>query len=111
MKAFPLTKGFVAIVSKEDWSRVRKYKWYTHVSAGTKKKPGQPYARATVDGKKVYLHRFIVGANPAFQVDHKNHQTLDCRRENLEAVTSQVNHQRRRKKKMKIVVDIEPTRC
>lgn len=102
MKAILLTKGYAAIISKADWPRVRKYSWYTHMSAGTKKKPGQPYARACVKGKKVYLHRFIMGdVAPGFQVDHKNHQTLDCRRENLEAVTPVVNNHRRRKKSHK----------
>lgn len=99
MKVLALTKGFVAVVSKEDWRRVRRHSWHTHISRGTKRKPGQPYARTTIDGKKTYLHRFIMGdVTAAFHVDHRNHQTLDCRRDNLEAVTHIENQQRRRKK-------------
>ena len=46
------------------------------------------------------MHRFIMGAeNTQLQVDHKNHQTLDNRRENLEVVTHEENQKRRRKKK------------
>lgn len=102
MKAILLTQGYAAIISKADFRRVKKYSWYTHISAGTSRKPGQPYARATIKGRKVYLHRFIMGnVEAVFQVDHKNHQTLDCRRENLEVVTHKVNHARRRTKRKK----------
>lgn len=83
-KILELTKGYCAIISAEDYKRVSKHNWYTHMSAGTRREPGKPYARSNIKGKKVYLHRFIVGdVEPGFQVDHKNHQTLDCRRDNL----------------------------
>ena len=94
-----LTKGFVAIVSGCDFRRVNKYSWHVHHSRGTKKKHGQPYARATVNGKKVYLHRFVFGdLEPTVEVDHRNHQTLDCRRDNLRVVTPLENKLARRKK-------------
>lgn len=98
-----LTKGFVAIVSEQDFARVVRHSWHVHMSAGTKKKPGQPYARTNIDGKKTYLHRFITGAADYLQVDHKNHQTLDCRRENLEVCDHKTNQQRRRNIKKKPV--------
>lgn len=105
MKCFPLTKGYVAIISKEDWRRVKKYSWHVHMSRGRGRNKGQPYARATINGKKVYLHRFITGAFHPMHVDHKNHQTLDCRRENLEVVCHVENQQRRRncKKKEEVI--------
>ncbi|MFD1755949.1 HNH endonuclease [Rufibacter sediminis] len=56
-----------------------------------------------MNGRKVYLHRFIMGAPEDLEVDHKNHQTLDCRRENLECITPEVNKQRKRqRRKMKV---------
>lgn len=91
-----LTQGFVAIVSTEDYARVKKYSWHVHRSKGTKKKPGQPYARTNIDGRKVYMHRFIVNAEKYQHVDHKNFQTLDNRRENLEEVPPKENIVRRR---------------
>lgn len=97
-RVIPLTKGFCAIISKQDYRKVNRYKWHTHFSAGTKRRQGYPYARASIKGKKVYLHRFITGAELPFHVDHKNHQTLDYRRENLEIVTREENLKRRRKK-------------
>lgn len=99
MKVIELTRGFVYVVSNEDYRKVKKYNWHVHMSRGSKRKHGQPYARASIKGKKIYMHRFIMGAeNPQMQVDHKNHQTLDNRRENLEVVTHQENQKRKRKK-------------
>lgn len=95
MKCLELTKGYVAIVSNLDWSRVSQYSWHVHFSKGKGKKRGQPYARATVNGKKVYLHRWLLDARKPMHVDHKNTQTLDCRRSNLEIVTHKENQRRR----------------
>ena len=97
MKTIELSNGkYVAIISAEDARRVKKYKWYAHVSKGRNRKAGAPYARATVNGKKVFLHRFVMNAPEFMHVDHKNHQTLDCRRENLEIVDHKENLKRRR---------------
>lgn len=95
IKAFLLSGGvYCALIDAGDWRRVKKYKWYAHFS---KRKGSQPYARATVNGKKVFLHRFIMGAkNPELHVDHRNWQTLDCRRKNLEVTDHITNLQRRR---------------
>lgn len=95
-RVIPLTKGYVAIIDATDFLRVNRYSWHVHFSKGTKKKPGNPYARATIDGKKVYLHRFITGAYSPMHVDHKNHQTLDCRNENLSVCTYHENMENRR---------------
>lgn len=96
-RVIKLTKGYCAIISTEDFRRVNRYRWHVHFSAGNKKKPGQPYARACIKGKKVYLHRFIKGAPAEKHVDHRNHQTLDDRRENLKIECPKINSQRRRK--------------
>lgn len=101
-RVIDLTQGFVAVISTEDFRKVNRHSWSIHRSAGSKRKLGQPYARACVNGKKVYLHRFIMGASEGMHVDHKNHCTLDCRRENLEEVTYAENMLRRRKRTKKI---------
>lgn len=98
-RVVPMTQGFVAIVSAEDFRRVSKHSWHTHMSAGSRRSHGQPYARACIDGRKVYLHRLIAGAPEDMHVDHKNRQTLDCRRENLEITTPAENQARKRKPK------------
>lgn len=97
-----LSFGYVAIINAKHFRRINKLKWHVHFSRGTKKKPGQPYARATLNGKKIYLHRFIVFASEGSQVDHKNHQTLDCRDENLKETTHIENQKNRRNVRKKL---------
>ena len=95
-KVVPLSQGYVSIVSEGDYKRVSQYSWHVHFSKGAGRKYGYPYARATIKGKKVYLHRFIMRAEGDLQPDHRNHCTLDNRRENLEMVPNEENQKRRR---------------
>lgn len=91
-----LTQGYVAVVDRANIRGLSRYKWHVHFSGGRGRKSGQPYARATIGGKKTYLHQFLVTTEPGQHVDHKNHQTLDCRLENLEVVDHVTNNRRRR---------------
>lgn len=95
-RVIELTQGYVAIIDAEDYRKVNRHSWRVHRSAGKDKKLGEPYARACIKGKNVYLHRFVMNAQPGMVVDHKNHQTLDCRKCNLEEVDHTTNQQRRR---------------
>jgi hypothetical protein len=90
-RVIKLTKGFVAIVSEQDFDRVKKIMWYTHHSKGKNRNIGQPYARAMIDGKRVYMHRFILNVTCSNHVDHRNFQTLDNRRENLRILPAKEN--------------------
>lgn len=99
-RVIPLTQGYVAIISGEDYRKVNKYSWHVHISKGTNRKHGQPYARANIKGQKVYLHRFVMNPDEDMHVDHKNNQTLDNRRDNLEVVSFDENMKRRRKRKI-----------
>lgn len=98
MRILLLSGGkYVAVISTVDFRRCNRYSWHVHFSKGKKRKSRHPYARATIKGKKVYLHRFITDCPPGYEPDHKNQCTLDCRRENLEIVTREENLRRRRK--------------
>lgn len=88
---------YVAVISSEDFRRCNRYVWHVHFSKGKGRAKGEPYARTNINGKKVYLHRFVMGCPKGLHVDHLNHCTLDCRRENLEIVTHSENLKRRRK--------------
>ena len=99
-RVIELTKGFVAIISTEDFRKVNKHKWRVTHSKGNKRKHGAPYARGMVNGKDVYMHRFIMDCPDHLQTDHGNHCTLDNRRCNLENVTPTINRERKRKKKV-----------
>ena len=64
----------VALVSDEDYELVSKYRW-------NKTKNG--YAKETVNGKKINMHRFIMNAAENETIHHKKNK-LDNRKENLE---------------------------
>jgi len=78
-----------AIIDKEDYETVKDYKWGLHQT-----KFGN-YVRSTKD--RIYLHRLIMGFPN--EVDHKNHNGLDCRKENLRECSSSQNKMNRRAEK------------
>jgi hypothetical protein len=89
----PLTKGQQAIIDAGDAARVGTRCWFS----GYDPKGKRFYAAcATVNerGRKstIKLHRFILGiTDPKVKVDHKNHNGLDNRRENLRDCTQAEN--------------------
>lgn len=86
-----LTSGKVALVDDADYEAVSQFKWNAHFERG------RWYAcRSTFKGGKrgvVRMHRQILGAGPKDIVDHKNHDGLDNRRENIRICTKQQNQQ------------------
>lgn len=74
-----LSNGFVTILDTHVYRRVKKHRWHVHRSAGKGRKAGNYYVRGYVNGKRIYLHRFITACPKGFQPDHKNTITLDNR--------------------------------
>lgn len=74
------------LVDQQDADRVHPRRWWATRSA-------KYWYVCTFDrlpgkvNRKVYLHRFIVGAGPATEVHHRNSDTFDNRRSNLVVVT------------------------
>jgi len=85
MKIIGLSKGFFAKVDDDDYRKLNKYKW--HVSRSS----NSWYVRSWIDGNHVYMHRYIMNPTPKEQVNHKNGDTMDHRRENLEVCSQQYN--------------------
>lgn len=83
----PLTKGKFALIDRADGDRVSKYPWH----AGLHDKVWYAKGPRGKDGKRMYLHRFIVSAEEGCEVDHANGDGLDCRRSNLRVATRQQN--------------------
>ncbi len=80
----PLTQGKVAIVDGGDYERLSHFKWQAH-----KDQDGLWYAcRTEYEPRKrrVLMHRLIVDAPDRLYVDHRSHDTLDNRRDNLRIV-------------------------
>jgi hypothetical protein len=86
MKEIPLTKGYVALVDDEDFERVSKFKWYALVL------PRKVYAAHKNNTDSFYLHRFILGVtDPKTQIDHEDHNGLNCQKHNLRIATKSQN--------------------
>lgn len=84
MKEIQLTRGMVALVDDEDFEWLNQWKWYAAHANRSKFYA----ARDTRRGKRerggiVYMHRQIMDAGSGLEVDHKNGNSLDCRRGNL----------------------------
>lgn len=76
-----------ALVDDQDHDRFGCYSWFL--------KKG--YVARTVSSNTVYLHREILGlvAGDCLEGDHKDRNTLDCRRHNLRVLTPSQNQQNR----------------
>lgn len=80
-----------ALVDAADFDRASCHRW------SLCEKDGHRYARTSIDGVKVYLHRFVT-ASDAEIVDHRNGDGLDNRRSNLRPC-SKADNQRNTKKR------------
>lgn len=89
-----LTRGFEATIDDADFDRVSAYKWRVNVSEwGTY---AVAWMRIESKGRHVYLHRFLMNFPDGKQIKFINGDTLDCRRENLQAATASEIHSERK---------------
>lgn len=95
----PLTQGYYAIVDKDDYEMLSKFKWRVKPS-----KSGVVYAfrRQYINGGKgkttpIRMHRFIMNADDGQMVDHINGNGLDNRKSNLRFCCNQENAANRKK--------------
>jgi hypothetical protein len=75
MNKIKLTKNKFAIVDEDDFKNLSAYKWYCHTSGS------KTYARARINGELVYMHRLLLNCHE--EIDHKNGNGLDNRKNNL----------------------------
>ena len=91
------------IISEEDFNRVSQFNWTVRINGRKKDKgyKGKEYIgrRTTTHNRRqimILLHRFIMEVeDPKLQVDHKNGNTFDNRRENLRICTNSQNSKNR----------------
>jgi len=81
MKQIPLTHDKVALVDDEDFDKVTIYKWYAL------KIRHYWYACSNSNKKLIYMHRLILNAPQGYDVDHRNRNGLDNRKQNLRICT------------------------
>ena len=91
MKKIKLSQGKVALVDDKDYDILVQHGWYAHKPPSSK----TYYACHSVKrGKKVetiFMHRVILNAPKGKQVDHKNRNGLDNRRNNIRLCTGSEN--------------------
>ena len=88
-----LTKGFVTMVSPQDAELIQGQVWTAQI-AGSSLAYASRHTRHPTK-RTILLHREIVP--DAAQVDHKNHNGLDNRHENLRSANASLNGANRRK--------------
>lgn len=89
-----------ALIDAEDFELVSKYAWRSNQSKKAKlKRQNLDYAFAYIDGRLIGMHAFVLGIFDGSIIDHKNHDGLDNRKENLRACTHAENVRNRRKYK------------
>src|SRR5579863_7740288 len=86
--------GNVALVDAERLAELSAFDWLIN----RKRNGNYAERRELIDGRsqKVTLHQFVFGPVPiGFEIDHRNGNTMDDRRENLRLATTQQNAQNR----------------
>jgi len=89
----PLTQGHVAIVDQEDAAEILRHRWCIQKSG--KKLYARRGTRKGGGYHNVYMHRAIFDCPQDKEIDHINGDTLDNRRANLRAATTQENARNR----------------
>lgn len=106
MREIPLTKGYVALVDDEDHAYLSQFKWTAKVNRRT----GIAYAERS-DGMP--LHRQIMGLprrGGDLVVDHRDRNTLDCRKANLRVCSHAENCRNVRARRGNGLKGIKPRR-
>jgi len=88
------------IFSLEDLDKLISFGNSWHLFWSTKTKSFYAKCSPKVKGKKttIYMHRFLLGADSNLYGDHKNHNTLDNRRGNIQVVDNVYNNINRKDK-------------
>jgi AP2 domain len=89
---------FRVLIDQEDWERVSLHNWSVHHVGndrfyfGTKRMP-------TGGNNLRLLHRLIMNAPVGVDVDHKFNNYTDCRKDQLQCVSTQRNMQKARRRR------------
>jgi len=94
MKEIKLTKGYFAQVDDSDFNWLNQFKWNCkkrYYKSGNLKL----YAGTTIKGKYISMHRLIMGPPSDMQIDHRDHNGLNCQRYNMRICTNIQNRANR----------------
>lgn len=86
MAVVPVGASHFATIDDADLPLVAPYRWCAKPRRNT------VYAQATVDGRQVFMHRFLLGLKPGDpMVDHRDRDGLNNRRSNLRLASHGLN--------------------
>lgn len=96
MSRYALIGGYEILIDQNDMEKIATFGPWSMNSSKKDKAKGRLYFAHNlpeVNGKRkcVKLHRIIAGATEWQTVDHRNGNTLDCRKENLRIVDTRTN--------------------
>lgn len=89
MKLIPLTQGFFALVDDEDYNFLMQWKWYAFKNGNTYY--AVRFIKVNNKQKKIMMHRVIMNTSIDQEVDHQDHDGLNCQRYNMRNCTHQQN--------------------
>jgi len=92
-----LRGGLVVTYDDADIGLISGYVWHRHLVGPNLYAKGYP--KGNRKAGLVYMHRLLTGAAKGIDVDHKNGNGLDNRKENLRVVTCRQNLQNRHSSK------------
>jgi hypothetical protein len=95
-----LTQGYFALIDASDYEKVSKHCWCVQ-QYKDKDRCQKIYAKASVGGTQVTMHRFLLSPPKHLSVDHINGNSLDNRRENLRLTNKKGNAANRPKDRIK----------
>jgi hypothetical protein len=81
MRKIELSKGYVTTVDDEDYQWLSQYSWCWN----------NKYAMTHINGKGIYMHRFITDAQDGEYVDHIDNNYLNNSRSNLRICNNSEN--------------------
>jgi hypothetical protein len=91
MKLIPLTRGL--FVQVDDWcfEELNQYKWYANKSGNTYYACRNIHLPDSKKFKAIKMHRLIMNTPDGQEVDHKDHNGLNCLEENMRNCTHKQN--------------------
>jgi len=89
-RLIPLTQGQFAIVDAEDYERISQWTWFARYNRSTKRFYANRNA-PVINGKRRSIQMANVILDVTGIVDHRNHNSLDNRKQNLRSCTLSQN--------------------
>ncbi len=93
MKEIKLTQGKIALVDDEDFEYLNQFKWYILKGKYTN------YVCMVENNKTILMHRIIMNTPINMEVDHIDHNGLNCQRYNMRICTHSQNSANRGSRK------------